>query len=134
MSELTIKDLRDQSGMTRPQFAEFLQIPYRTVQAWELGDRKCPDYLLDLIASKLSILTRTGSEALAAGEITPDQLDSMYKMTLIKKASKVGSYGDTFGRCFERIPAGLFEKLSPEDLAALVDAFYDCYQDGRNNG
>lgn len=30
------------------------EIPYRTVQDWELGNRKMPDYLLRLIAYKLA--------------------------------------------------------------------------------
>lgn len=48
-----INDLRAQSGMTRPQFAEYFGIPYRTLQDWELGNRKCPSYLLDLMQYKL---------------------------------------------------------------------------------
>lgn len=51
---MTFKELRQQSGMSRPKFAEYFGIPYRTVQAWELGDRKCPEYLLDLMEYKLN--------------------------------------------------------------------------------
>lgn len=50
---MTIKELRERSGMTRPQFAEYFEIPYRTVQDWELGNRKCPEYLIKLIEYKL---------------------------------------------------------------------------------
>jgi DNA-binding transcriptional regulator YiaG len=50
---MTLKELREQSGMTRPEFAEHFGIPYRTVQSWELGDRKCPQYVLDLMEYKL---------------------------------------------------------------------------------
>ncbi len=39
--------------MTRQEFMEFFGIPYRTVQSWELGDRKCPQYVLDLMEYKL---------------------------------------------------------------------------------
>ena len=35
------------------EFAEYFKIPYRTVQNWEYGQRKCPDYLLDLMQYKL---------------------------------------------------------------------------------
>lgn len=49
----TINELREQSGMSRPQFAEYFGIPYRTLQDWELGNRKCPTYLLDLMQYKL---------------------------------------------------------------------------------
>lgn len=50
---LTFKELRQQSGMERTEFAEYFGIPYRTVQSWELGDRKCPEYLLKLMEYKL---------------------------------------------------------------------------------
>lgn len=50
---MPVKELRERSGMTRPQFAEYFGIPYRTVQDWELGNRKCPEYLLALMEYKL---------------------------------------------------------------------------------
>lgn len=45
--------LREESGMNRREFSEYFSIPYRTVQDWERGKRKMPDYLLRLIAYKL---------------------------------------------------------------------------------
>lgn len=48
-----IKDLRFKTHMNRVQFAEYLKIPYRTVQDWELEKRKCPYYILNLIEYKL---------------------------------------------------------------------------------
>lgn len=50
---MTFKELRIASGMSRPQFAEYFGIPYRTVQSWELGDRDCPEYLFQLMEYKL---------------------------------------------------------------------------------
>lgn len=50
---MTIKELRTASGMDRKDFAEHFNIPYRTLQNWELGTRECPEYLLDLIEYKL---------------------------------------------------------------------------------
>lgn len=50
---MAFKELRERSGMTRPQFAEHFGIPYRTIQNWELGMRECPAYLLDLMEYKL---------------------------------------------------------------------------------
>ena len=50
---MTFKELRELSGMTRPQFAEYFGIPYRTVQDWELENRKCNDYILNLLEYKL---------------------------------------------------------------------------------
>ncbi|MBR5544874.1 MAG: helix-turn-helix domain-containing protein [Clostridia bacterium] len=48
-----LKALRERSGMNLKQFSEYFNIPYRTLQHWEAGDRKCPEYLLDLIEYKL---------------------------------------------------------------------------------
>ncbi len=42
------------SGMNRSKFAEWLGIPYRTMQDWELGVSKVPDYVLNLIAYKVA--------------------------------------------------------------------------------
>jgi len=44
--------LRDNTGMNRKQFAEYFAIPYRTVQDWELGNRRMPEYLLRLMEYK----------------------------------------------------------------------------------
>lgn len=48
-----VKALRERYNLTRKQFTETFGIPYRTVQDWELGSRKCPDYLLRLIEFRL---------------------------------------------------------------------------------
>lgn len=50
---MTFKEMREKSGMSRKEFTEYFGIPYRTVQSWELGDRTCPDYLLNLMEYKL---------------------------------------------------------------------------------
>ena len=47
------KSIREQSGMNRKDFADWLEIPYRTMQEWELGRRTMPDYVLKLIAYKV---------------------------------------------------------------------------------
>lgn len=49
--EILIK-LREEMGMNRRQFADYFGIPYRTVQDWELGNRKMPEYLLRLMLYK----------------------------------------------------------------------------------
>lgn len=46
-------ELRESTGMTRTEFCEYFEIPYRTVQDWELGNRKMPDYLLRLMEYKI---------------------------------------------------------------------------------
>ena len=48
------KVIREESGMNRKDFSEWLGIPYRTMQEWELGRRMMPEYVLRLIAYKVS--------------------------------------------------------------------------------
>ena len=48
-------ELRESTGMTRRQFCDYFGIPYRTLQDWELGNRKMPDYLLRLMAYKINV-------------------------------------------------------------------------------
>lgn len=50
---MTFKELRELSGMNKTRFAEYFGIPYRTVQDWELENRKCLPYLIDLMLYKL---------------------------------------------------------------------------------
>ena len=80
----------------------------------------------------MKILTREGREAVEAGEITLEELGEMYKLSLTKKASKIGSVNDTFRANYERIPQEVIDKLNPTEIAMLVDGFYDCYSDGKN--
>ena len=46
--------IREFSGMNRKEFSEWLEIPYRTMQEWELGRRVMPEYVLKLIAYKVA--------------------------------------------------------------------------------
>ena len=46
-------EIREKSGMNLTQFGKYFGIPYRTLQHWEHGTRKCPEYLSDLMIYKL---------------------------------------------------------------------------------
>lgn len=50
---MNIKSLREASGMTQQAFADYFGIPKRSIENWEGGQRKCPDYLLNLMTYKL---------------------------------------------------------------------------------
>lgn len=49
----TINALRSASGMTQQAFGDYFGIPLRSIQNWEYGASKCPEYLLYLIEYKL---------------------------------------------------------------------------------
>lgn len=59
---MTFKELREQSGMNLKQFSEYFEIPYRTIQNWEGGQRTCPEYLLKLMEYKLKSNKKEGQE------------------------------------------------------------------------
>ena len=50
---LEIKEIRTQTGMSQSQFADYFNIPLSSLQKWEQGQRRCPDYLLSLIDYKI---------------------------------------------------------------------------------
>ena len=57
MQEKRLRELRAEAGMNRKKFAEYFGIPLRTVEDWEAGKRKMPEYLLRLIAYKVKLDT-----------------------------------------------------------------------------
>lgn len=79
----------------------------------------------------MSILTADGKNAVRNGDITLEELGEIYKLEMVKKASKIGSMQSTFSECYKWIPDDLKAELSPKHLAELTDRFYDCYSAGR---
>ncbi|KAB1437493.1 helix-turn-helix domain-containing protein [Candidatus Galacturonibacter soehngenii] len=55
------KAIREHAGMNRKDFSDWLGIPYRTMQEWELGRRQAPDYVLRLIAYKVKMEKERGN-------------------------------------------------------------------------
>ena len=80
---------------------------------------------------EIKFLTTDGRDAVKSGEITPEELGAIYKLELVKRASTIGSCQDTFNACYDRVPEEVLDKLSPEEIASVVDAFYKCYGDGK---
>lgn len=49
----TMKEIRKKAGLNRREFSEYMGIPIRTLEEWEAGRRKMPDYVLRLIVYKI---------------------------------------------------------------------------------
>ena len=81
----------------------------------------------------MSILTREGREAVKNGDITTQELGEMYKLEQVKRACKIGTCTDSFNNSYKWIPDELKEELTPEQLGALTEAFYNCYGAGKND-
>lgn len=61
LSAYAFKRVREQTKMNRKEFAEWLGIPYRTMQDWELGNSQVPDYVLRLVAYKVQAEKEKGN-------------------------------------------------------------------------
>lgn len=81
----------------------------------------------------MEILTREGRKAVRDGEITTEELGEMYKLQKVKEACTIGTCTDSFNRSYEWIPEELKEELTPEQLGALTETFYNCYGAGEND-
>lgn len=49
----TIKEIRQSTGLSQAKFCEAFNIPKRTLQDWEQGQRQCPEYVVELIAYRV---------------------------------------------------------------------------------
>ncbi len=50
---MRIKELHKQTNLTQTQFGELFGIPMRTIQEWEGGSRKPPEYVINMIEELL---------------------------------------------------------------------------------
>ena len=50
---MNIREMRTQLGDTQSQFAQRYRIPFRTVQNWEAGTRKPPEYMVKLLEQRI---------------------------------------------------------------------------------
>lgn len=48
-----IRELREQTGMSRKDFAVHMGIPLRTMEDWEAGRRRPPEYIPRLMSYQL---------------------------------------------------------------------------------
>lgn len=54
---MSIRELREKSGMSQREFSEYFGIPVRTIQCWEIGQRKPPDYIPKLLERIMNLET-----------------------------------------------------------------------------
>lgn len=143
----TLKELRKLCGMTQRELAEKSGVNIRQIQKYESGEyslnnmtAKTADSISralgcsidELVKMNASIFTREMAEAIKSGEMTLSDALDMDKYQKVIKISKIGCFGDTFRANYRRIPESLIDKLTAEETAELVDAFYQCYSDGKN--
>lgn len=134
---LTQKEIAGRAGMSDRYYRKYEDAEY-SVENMTMKNRAAIENafgcsLNDIENLNLNIFTNDAKESLRSGELTVNDILSMDKRKKVENLSKIGRFGSTFSANFNRIPESLFSKLCPEDLAQLVDAFYDCYSDGKND-
>ena len=50
-----LKEIRKTAEMNRREFSEYVGIPIRTLEEWEAGRRKMPDYVLRLLEYQIKM-------------------------------------------------------------------------------
>ena len=50
---MTIKEARIKYGLTQQQVSNITGVPFRSIQNWETGQRKCPDYVEKMVVDIL---------------------------------------------------------------------------------
>lgn len=46
---MNIKEIRDKTGLSQAEFAKAYNIPKRTIENWEQGQREAPIYVIELL-------------------------------------------------------------------------------------
>ncbi len=65
-----LRGVRESTGLNRTEFSEYMGIPLRSLEEWEAGRRKMPDYLLRLISYYVGV-----SKFLQEKGIDPEEID-----------------------------------------------------------
>lgn len=82
------------------------------------------------VIKTMSVIDRAAAQR---GEIPEEELAARYKEAMVKQAANIGDHANMFSASYNWIPNNLKESLPPEDLAHLVDQFYESYEAGRRN-
>ena len=55
---MTIKEAREQAGLSRAEMSRVFEIPIRTLEDWDAGRSKPPIYVQKLIIEKLQTISK----------------------------------------------------------------------------
>ena len=82
--KMNIREMRTLLGDTQSEFAARYNIPFRTVQNWETGVRKPPEYIINLLESRIRA-DRVNRKTIVLPEYSPQ------KNNLPKRSDYVGA-------------------------------------------
>lgn len=88
-----IRDLRKKAGLTQRELANWLEIPLRTLESWERGIRKCPEWANKLVQEKMlnELFELKAGDIRAEGEYLKNYLEREQRKELIIQLTKLSS-------------------------------------------
>ena len=134
---MTIREARKNAGLTQAQLAQYLNVSKRAVEEWEAGNKAPTKYSECEIVHRLEVLTiftGEGQEALLDGTISFEEAEREYKIHMAKETARCGRYGTTFEKYLSRIPEGVFEALTGDQVGEMINALEDAYNAGVQHG
>jgi transcriptional regulator with XRE-family HTH domain len=129
---MNIKEAREQERLTQAETAKILGVSKRTIEEWERGTRN-PKCGHDPLVEKIRIaghLTSEGRSALIDGDLTWEEAAASYKVDVAKSRSGIGRFGSTFSAVLDEVPESVFNALTGEQLAEVIDALKGAYDKG----
>lgn len=127
----TIRELRDQTGLSQRAFAEQFQIPVSTLRKWEQGEASPPPYLVRLLAYAIPI-HEMGLEKISYKENTKEQVDFFVdhnKGTVMDRVGNVIKIKDDM-KGVNRHNLGIYLHDLFDDYYSIQNRFErDCYFD-----
>ena len=82
---MNIREMRNQLGDTQGEFAARYDIPFRTIQNWEAGTRKPPEYIMNLLEQRIQL------DLMNRKTVSLPKYDSR-KKDLPKRSDFIGSF------------------------------------------
>lgn len=59
---MTIKEARIKAGLTQQAMSDIMKIPKKTIESWDSGTRKPPEYVERLVIQELERIGKTKEE------------------------------------------------------------------------
>ena len=59
---MTIKEIRELTGLSQAKFAEKYHIPKRSIENWESETRQCPIYVVELLEYRVKLDINTDKD------------------------------------------------------------------------
>ena len=89
---MTIKEIRVKYGLTQSQVSNITGVPFRSIQNWEAGVRKCPDYVEKMVVTMIENTFKTLIDGLEPRVYLEDLLEMLQSDVKYAKSEETKTY------------------------------------------